>query len=305
MINQGYVYQEHVQPRDQGLTVLAYYTQTYQHSSGQEWEARIVSGQILLNDYPTDPDTCLQTGQHLQYHRPPWQEPDVPLTFEVIYEDPDLMVIAKPAGLPVLPGAGFLEHTLLYQLQYRYPHKTPVPIHRLGRGTSGLMLLARSARARAHLSQQMRNQQIHKIYRTLVGSITTPDQFTITQPIGKLPHPSLGYVYGASLTGLAAHSSCQVLRRHSSTTLLEVTIRTGRPHQIRIHLAFAGYPLLNDPLYGLGGVPLLLTEGKVPVPGDIGYHLHATQLRLQHPITKATMDLNYPPPPELVDSLMC
>lgn len=307
-MNQGWTYREQVKKADAGLTLLDYYADRYRHSSREDWQERIASGQVLLNGQPASADTALIPGQRLTYHRPPWEEATVPLAFEVLYEDSDLLVVAKPSGLPVLPGGGFLEHTLLWQLQLRYPQETPVPIHRLGRGTSGLMLLARSHLAKSDLSRQMRNstaeshpKSIRKTYRALIGPCDLPDHFTLNTPIGKVPHAVLGYVYGAMPDGLPAHSEVQVLKRTAESTLLEVTIRTGRPHQIRIHLAAAGYPLLGDPLYDIGGIPRPATEdaGKLPVPGDCGYWLHAYQLCFTHPQTQETMTFQCPPPPEL------
>jgi 23S rRNA pseudouridine1911/1915/1917 synthase len=307
LLNQGWTYQEQVDRSGVGLTLLTYYSQRYLHSSPKEWHDKILAGQILLDGHLAKTDVLLRLGQQLTYHRPPWHEPDVPLSFEVLHEDSDLLIVAKPSGLPVLPGGGFLEHTLLHQLQQQYPQETPVPIHRLGRGTSGLMLVARSPLAKSRLSQQMRDRQIQKTYRALVGS-GIPDRLILTNAIGKIPHPTLGYIYGATTDGRFSHSECRVLKRSGSNTLLEVTILTGRPHQIRIHLAAAGYPLLGDPLYGIGGVPICQPEAdnaseKISVPGDCGYHLHAYQLCFIHPQTGKPMNVICPAPMELKNDI--
>jgi 23S rRNA pseudouridine1911/1915/1917 synthase len=298
-MNQGWVYRDKIKQAEVGLTLLDYYTQRYRHSTQQEWRDRILWGQILIDNHPATPETLLEKGQVLTYHRPPWQEPDVPLAFAILYEDTDLLIIDKPSGLPVLPGGGFLEHTLLWQLQQQYPRETPYPIHRLGRGTSGLMLLAKTPHARASLSQQMRDRQISKLYRALIGNSNLPEQFTISHAIGKIAHPVLGYIYGATPDGLSAYSQCQVLKRTPTTTLLEVTILTGRPHQIRIHLATVGYPLLGDPLYDVGGLPRLTQGSKIAVPSDCGYLLHAYHLSFSHPSTGQQISLYAPPPEKL------
>lgn len=276
------------------VSVLDYYTHLYRHSDRHTWRRRIESGQILANDQPIAPDTPLTPGQRLSYHRPPWQEPPVPLDIVTLYEDDVLLVVNKPSGLPVLPGGNFLQHTLLWQLRQRYP--TAAPIHRLGRGTSGLVLVAKTKAARADLSRQMRQRQLGKIYRTLIGPADLPDRFTITHPIGKIPYPQLGHIYSATPDGLDAQSNCSVLQRRSDATLLEVTILTGRPHQIRIHLAAMGYPLLGDPLYVAGGQP---HPDGTAIPSDCGYWLHAQRLSLMHPAGEP-MVLSCDPPPELV-----
>lgn len=304
-MNQGWTYHNRVDRSGAGLTLLDYYAQRYQHSSRQDWQTRIETGQVLLEGQRTSVHQRLLLDQRLTYHRPPWQEPDVPLSFGILYEDADLLIIDKPSGLPVLPGGGFLEHTLLHQLQKRFPQDTPKPIHRLGRGTSGVMLLARSPQARDHLSRQMRNRQIHKIYRALVGpecpQHPLADQFAMTQAIGKVAYPGLGYVYAAVSTGLTAHSLGQVLERRHDATLLAVAITTGRPHQIRIHLAAAGYPLIGDPLYGPGGQPYpsMPSAPSRPLPGDCGYHLHAFSVQFTHPQTGQWMRQMSSPPPQL------
>lgn len=334
-MNSGWTYTDRIRAASAGQTVLAYYSQHYPHSSPATWRDRILTGQIRLNEAPTQPDTLLQAGQVLRYDRPPWVEPEVPLDFSLCYDDEDLIVVDKPAGLPVLPGGGFLEHTLLWQLQQRYPERPPQPIHRLGRGTSGLLIAARSPLAKTALTQQMRDRQIEKIYLALAQGLPPWDHQHLTTPIGKHPHPVLGNVYGASMQGLEAHSEAWVIERrvqglgsgeqrlvspeegkHNrdpiddgcgetglAETLLAVQIFTGRPHQIRIQLAAAGFPLVGDPLYGPGGQLLVPQdagcEDAVPVPGDCGYWLHAHRVGFVHPRTGKAIAVISPAPTRL------
>ena len=310
-MNQGWTYRDRIQPHTAGQTVLAYYSQRYQHSSQAEWQTRIEQQQILLNGQPTSAQTLLKSGHQLSYYRLPWKEPAAPLNFKILYEDDHLWVISKPSGLPVLPGGGFLEHTLLHQLRLHYPNQSPIPIHRLGRGTSGAMLIAKTQIARANLARQFRTrsatqvatiktpenpQTLANIYRALVGPTSPsqlPEHFTCTYSIGKLPHNRIGHIYGHHPAGLPARSDCTVLQRTSTSTLLKVSIFTGRPHQIRIHLAAKGYPLQGDPLYPIGGAPAPNCTAR---PGDIGYHLHAHQLQFIHPQTGQPIFITAEPP---------
>ena len=116
-----------------------------------------------------------------------------------------------------------------------------------------------------------------------------------------------GLIYGATSTGKYAHSECQVVKRNPDSTIIQVTILTGRPHQIRIHLAAAGFPLMGDPLYGVGGIPQIkqntntqsLAFSEIAVPGDCGYHLHAYRLAFSHPRSNERIDLICPPPVSL------
>ncbi|UFP95837.1 pseudouridine synthase [Gloeobacter morelensis] len=297
-MNQGWTYCDRIGPESAGLTVLEYYRSRYRHSGDHEWQARIETGQVLLDDRSTSPTELLRSAQVLTYCRPPWQEPAAPLDIAVIYADEQVLVVAKPGGLPVLPGGGFLEHTLLWQVRRRFAgEQPPVPIHRLGRGTSGLLLLARTHASRAALSEQMRRQRIGKLYRALASGTGMLDRFTVRQPIGKVPHPLLGTLWAAAADGLPARSDCVVLRRRCTDSLLAVAISTGRPHQIRIHLAAAGYPLIGDPLFGPGGVARL--DNGASVPGDGGYFLHAHRLSFLHPTSGRRLVLECPPPPEL------
>ena len=201
--------------------------------------------------------------------------------------------MAKPRGLPSLPNGGFLEHTLLRQVRRLHPEA--VPMHRLGRGTSGLLLFARTAEARRFVAAEWRAGRVEKSYRALVSGLPARDRFTIEAKIGLLPHPRLGRVHAASAAGKPSLSEVEVLSRRSDRAIVAVRIATGRPHQIRIHLAWAGHPLVGDPLYVSGGRP-----GPDPgLPGDGGYRLHAERLVLAHPRTRARLALECVPPAEL------
>ena len=295
--NHGWIYTDRVNGKAAGQTVLDFYSQRYLHSDRQVWQERIEQGQIEVDGKTVDPKYPLQAGQILTYWRSPWVEPEVPLQLPVLYRDEDLWAIDKPPELPVLPGGDFVYHTVLEQLKIQYPQESLFPLHRLGTGTSGLLLLGRSALGRRELSRQFREHICRKIYRTIIGPCTLPEKFECHQAIGKIPYPQLGYIYAASPQGKPAQSYGRILARSPEKTWLEVEIRTGRPHQIRIHLASLGYPLLGDRLYGLGGIPPS-HQNKVR-PSDGGYTLHSYQLGFIHPRTQETITLTAPLSPDL------
>ena len=296
-LNQGYAYRETLGPAAAQLTLLEYLSKSYRHSSAREWEARIDEGLVLLDGQAARRGDVLRLGQTLVWRRPPWQEPSAPLDFAILYEDEHLLAVAKPAGLPTLPGGGFLNHTLLARVRRRYPEATP--LHRLGRGTSGVMLWARTGLARRELSTVWRTK-VRRIYRTLVQGALEDPSLIIDTPIGLAPHPLLGTVFAATSNGKPSLSRVRLLERRRGTSLVAVEIETGRPHQIRIHLAAAGHPLVGDPLYVKGGEPL--PESRA-LPGDLGYLLHAERVQFDHPETGSPVDVTCLPPPSLRNTL--
>ena len=163
--NDGFIYRERVGPGDGSETLLAYLGRRYRHSSPSEWRARIEAEDVLVDAKPAAPGILLRCAQEVAWTRPPWEEPDAPLGFTVLYEDTDLLAVDKPAGLPTLPGANFLHSTLLHQVRLYAPDATA--LHRLGRWTSGLVLFARNKAARAEMARQLRARTIGKRYRAL------------------------------------------------------------------------------------------------------------------------------------------
>jgi 23S rRNA pseudouridine1911/1915/1917 synthase len=273
---------------------VSYLASRFTHSCVLEWRARIASGEVLVDARPAAPDAELRRGQVVTWSRPPWEEPEAPLGFAVLHEDDHVVAVAKPAGLPTLPGAGFLENTLLFLVRARDPCATP--LHRLGRFTSGVVLFARTDVARTRLSRQWAAREVRKRYRALASGSPARATFRCTEPIGPVPHAILGTVHGASPAGRPASSAVTVIERRDDAFLCDVSIETGRPHQIRIHLAAAGHPLVGDPLYGPRGVPPV---GCRALPGDPGYLLHAAELSFGHPASGHAVTISCEPPPEL------
>ena len=292
-LNRGWSYREQVGPDAAGLTVLEYLATTRRHSTAAEWADRFARGEIDIEGARAHPATVLRTGHTLVWHRPPWHEPAVPMRFAIVHEDESLVAVDKPSGLQTMPAGGFLEHTLLHLLRQRFPEASP--LHRLGRCTSGLVLFARTNAAASALSKAWRDHEVKKTYRALASGVPVTDRLEIDAAIGPVPHPQLGYVHGASKGGKASRSVATVLERGEHHTLFSVDIATGRPHQIRIHLAYAGHPLVGDPLYDVGGV----IKASPGLPGAGGYLLHAERLAFAHPITGHAIQLHAPAPATL------
>ena len=308
--NNGWTYRDRIGPAQAGLDLISFYADRYPHSSADCWAERLAAGELELNGAPVSASLPLACGDQLSWRRPPWQEPAVPDQWQVLHDDGDLLVINKPRGLPVLPAGGFLNHTVLGLLAQRYGEAAPRPVHRLGRFTSGLLVCARQPESRAWLSARLRessrraassdcqNSHCQKIYRALTAPLPQelePGQpLAITTPIGRRPHPLLGSIWAAAAPGdpqaLAAASCLTLLARRAEACLVEVEISSGRPHQIRIHTAAIGAPLLGDPLYRADG-----SCSATALPGDGGYQLHAQRLRLRLP-HQSSLELVAPPP---------
>jgi 23S rRNA pseudouridine1911/1915/1917 synthase len=293
-LNQGWAYPDRVEAP--WASAAAFYASRYPHSSLGDWQERLVGGEIHRNGNPLGADAALEAGDRLVWHRPPWWEGAVPAAWGVVHDDGDLLVIDKPSGLPVMPAGGWLEHTVLRLLERRHRGLSagvPRPVHRLGRFTSGLLVCARRPESRRWLSARLRESTegevgCEKMYQAwlvpggLPPTLAPGEPLTIETPIGRRSHPRLGEIWCAAPEGrsgdLEARSTLRLLERGAEGDRVEITIASGRPHQIRIHCAAIGAPLLGDPLYLAGG-----GARAEALPGDGGYRLRAQRLAIQRP----------------------
>lgn len=305
-MNSGFSYREVVGLDAAGRTLVDHLARCYRHTSPEEWEARIGAGRVLVDGLPSAATAVLRDGQTVVWNRPPWAEPDAPLAWALLYRDDDLLAAAKPAGLPTMPGGGFLEHTLLALVRRRFPEASPV--HRLDRGASGIVLFARNAPTGERLSDAFRAGRVVKEYRAMVRGVPARDAFAIAVPIARVAHPRIGWVHAAcGETGAQgpnpevagpirpSRTEVEVLERRGGASLLRVRPITGRPHQIRIHLAAAGLPLQGEPLYLPGGT----ARPDAASCGAGGYLLHALRLVVDSPATGRPIALECTPPPGL------
>lgn len=250
----------------------------------------------------TSGSSRLVAGQRLSARRPEPVDtrpvPDAGVEFDVAYEDEHVVVVDKPAGLVVHPGAGHAAGTLVHGLIHRYPEiaavgepHRPGVVHRLDRGTSGLLVVARTAEAHAALVEQMAAHEPERVYLALVWGHPGSDHGTIDAPIGRSTrHPTRMTV---TERGRSAVTHYTVERRFEDprpVALVRCRLDTGRTHQIRVHLRAIGHPVVGDRDYD-GGRPGI-------DPGRP--FLHASELRFAHPVTGELVAVESPLPVELV-----
>jgi 23S rRNA pseudouridine1911/1915/1917 synthase len=301
-MNRGYTYVDRIRKKHAGLGVVDFYATQYPRATRQEWAVRIEAGQIVLNGRPATADAVLRAGDRLEWRRPPWEEPPVPTDLPAVFEDDDLIVFDKPAGMPVRPGGGFLENTAVHLVRARWPGAADwSPVHCLDRGTSGLLLFGKHRAALSALGEALRVHRVERRYLAVVCGIVERDCEVVTTPIGPVEHPRLGGIAAASPSGKPAETRFRILERNEAAglTLVEAEPRTGRTHQIRIHAGVLGHPIEGDPFYVAGGgwdAEAAAREGTIPVAGDIGYRLHAWRLSFAHPRTRGMIALECAPP---------
>lgn len=241
-------------------------------------------------------------------------EPE-PLPLAIVYEDADVIVIDKPAGWVVHPGAGVRSGTLVNALLHHDPAITQVGgpgrpgiVHRLDRETSGLMVVARTQRAYLALVEALRARRVRRTYGALVWGVPNPESAVVSTRIGRDPrHRQRMAVVGAG--GKEAITRYRVVERFRIASRLEIGLETGRTHQIRVHLAHRGHPVVGDPVYG-GRTKKLLSASPAErsLATDLlldlrRQALHASALELAHPLTGQTLSFESPWPGDMTQAL--
>ena len=288
---------------DQALAILF-----PEHSRArlQEW---IRAGHVRIDRQLMNQRQRIQGGELIeitavQADSEDWSAENIPL--QMIYEDQALLVINKPAGLVVHPGAGNIHHTLLNALLYYDQGLKTVPragiIQRLDKDTSGLMVIARNPQSHTWLTAEMAARRIHRHYHAIVTGLLTAGG-SIDQPIGR--HPQQRTRMAVTHRGRTAVTHYRILRKFRAHTYLLVQLETGRTHQIRVHLDYVRHPLVGDPVYGARrSLPRGISPELVAAIRSFRRQaLHAQALSLRHPLTRALMHFTAPLPADMLSLL--
>ena len=258
----------------------------------------IKTSQVTVNGTTSKPSYRVELGDEVRVvipHEKPTEVLAEPISLDVIYEDQDIMAVNKPAGLVVHPAYGHESGTLVNAVLARCPEILDVGgpdrggiVHRLDMLTSGLILVAKNEAAHAALQRQFKKRHVSKTYLALVENQPTPRQGLIDAPVGrdKRQRKRMAVVK----TGREARTAYKVLESFERHSLVELHPETGRTHQLRVHLAWLGCPVVGDKVYGYRRQQLLKDR----------HFLHAYQLEFTHPSTDEPLSLEAPLPPNLV-----
>ena len=261
-------------------------------SAAQRW---LEEGRVTQNGKALKKNAKLQPGDELVIS-PPQPEPidlipqDIPL--DVAYEDGDVIVVNKPVGMVVHPAPGHPDGTLVNALLYHCKNSLsgingelrPGIVHRIDRDTSGLIIAAKNDKAHLSLAAQLQDHSLFRLYHGVAVGTFREDSGTVSAPIGR--HPADRKRMAVTPDGREAVTHWQVVDAQNGHSHITCRLETGRTHQIRVHMAYLGHPLLGDVVYG----------AKKPVPGLAGQCLHAAQLTFTHPATGKRMTVEAPLP---------
>jgi len=299
-----------VAPGEQGLRLDIFLSQKDAGLSRSQARRLIDGGEALVDGRPARASYRLRPGERVSLHRPPPAPAgivaeDIPL--DIRYEDDAVLVVDKPAGMVVHPAAGNSRGTLVNALQFHCGRLSSVGglmrpgiVHRLDKGTSGLMVIAKTDEAHRHLSEQFKKRRVSKHYTVLVHGDLREDEGVIDAPVGR--HPvERKKMSTASRRGKAALTRWRVLERYGDCTLLEAQIETGRTHQIRVHLGAMGHPVVGDAVYGGSKRAADRTALRAALKRLARQALHAGRLSFLHPLTGRVMSFESPLPADMAE----
>jgi 23S rRNA pseudouridine1911/1915/1917 synthase len=283
---------------DSGIRLDKYVSAKCPEFSRTQVQRLSESGNITVNGAAAKSSQKLEIGDQVRIVIPP----PIPSTLtpeaiplQILYEDKDLMVVDKPAGLTVHPAPGHFTHTLANAVLAHCPEidtgesNRPGIVHRLDKDTSGLIIIAKNRPAHIKLAEQFKSRTVKKVYQALVRGHLTPEQGTIEAGIGRDPRDRKRMAVVSR--GREARTEYKVLRYIDNYSLLEVRPKTGRTHQIRVHLAAIGFPVVGDATYGARSSYLSRQ------------FLHAYKLGFKLPSTGEYCEFESPLPPDLVQAL--
>lgn len=299
-------------PEDARVRVDQFLVSRYPGESRSQIQNWIRKGYVQVNGETVKTGHIVRAGDTVAVslpQLPPADQPfpeDIPL--EILYEDSDLAVINKPAGLVCHAGAGIRSGTLVNALLHRMgpldagDPARPGIVHRLDKKTSGVMLVVKNSRAHRILSQQFKNREVKKDYLALVYGVPSPSSGVIDLPIGRDP-ADRKKISARARHKRSALTRYRVQESFRSTSLLAVRIETGRTHQIRVHLAEKGHPVVGDSLYGKNrfrSLPLSLAEAAANLDRPF---LHSHRIEFRQPLSGVTLSFTAPLPAELEEFL--
>lgn len=294
-----------LQVQHQSERVDRYLSQELPELSRSRIQQLIEQGNIQVNGNCVSKKAALQPGDCISIKIPAakplaLQPEDIPL--DILYEDDSLLIVNKPAGLVVHPAPGHQEGTLVNALLAHCPTlpgiggvQRPGIVHRLDKDTTGAIVVAKTDQAQQNLQAQLKSKTARRDYLGVVYGVPASESGTIDLPIGRHPIDRKKMaVVPVEKGGRPAVTHWRVKERLGNYTLMHFQLETGRTHQIRVHSAYIGHPLVGDPVYSSNG------SVGVNLPGQA---LHAWQLRLQHPLTGDALEVTAPLPPTLTKLL--
>jgi len=285
--------------------VLAEMFPDYSRSRIKEW---ILAGWVKVNNRLCDtPREKLLGGEliDIEAELPEDERFDAePIELNIVFEDEHIMVINKPAGLVVHPGAGNHDGTLLNALLHHCPGIAEVPragiIHRLDKDTTGLMVIAKTIPAQTHLVEMMQHREITREYEAVVHGTMTAGGM-VDEPIGR--HPTKRTHMAVVSSGKPAVTHYRVMEKFRNHTRIRLRLETGRTHQIRVHMTYINYPLVGDPVYAARPRPPRKAEQKLldVLKAFKRQALHAAMLRFAHPVTLELLEFTAPIPADMTE----